>query len=105
MRMISLLLLLSLSSQAAALPEPDASAGKSKATLCAACHGNNGIAVMAEYPNLAGQNKAYLQLALSAYRDGKRSHAVMAPMAQGLSDQDIANLAAYFASLPGKPAD
>lgn len=104
MRVIYLLLSLSFTSQAAALTEADTAAGKNKAALCAACHGSNGIAVMAEYPNLAGQNRAYLTLALTAYRDGKRSHAVMAPMAQGLSDQDIVNLAAYFAALPATPA-
>lgn len=102
MRITSLLLCLSLSANtnATTLPEADVSAGKDKATLCFACHGNNGRAVMAEYPNLAGQNQAYLRLALAAYRDGNRQHAVMAPMAQGLSDQDIVNLAAFFASLP-----
>lgn len=100
MRFISLLLGLSFAADSAPLPAPDLQAGKHKATICFACHGSNGQAVMAEYPNLAGQNQAYLQLALAAYRDGSRPHAVMAPMAQGLSDQDISNLAAYFASLP-----
>lgn len=100
MKIACLLVCVSLSAHSATLPEPDLKAGKDKATICFACHGSNGQAVMAEYPNLAGQNQAYLRLALAAYRDGSRSHAVMAPMAQGLSDQDINNLAAYFASLP-----
>lgn len=100
MRIISLLLCLSFSAYANNQPEANLSAGKDKATLCFACHGNNGRAVMAEYPNLAGQNEAYLRLALAAYRDGHRQHTVMVPMAQGLSDQDIVNLAAFFASLP-----
>lgn len=104
MKIASLLLCLSVSAHASPLPEANLSAGKDKATLCFACHGNNGLAVMAEYPNLAGQNQAYLRLALTAYRDGNRQHAVMAPMAQGLTDQDIVNLAAFFASLP-QPAN
>lgn len=80
----------------------DAAAGKAKAALCATCHGADGVAVMPLYPNLAGQNAPYLEQAIKAYRDGKRSGgmaAQMTPMAAGLSDADIANLAAYFASL------
>lgn len=78
----------------------DVQAGKAKAALCAACHGNNGIAVIDTYPNLAGQNAAYLELSLRAYRDGSRRNPLMSPVARGLSEQDIADLAAYFASLP-----
>lgn len=80
----------------------DAAAGKTKAAVCAACHGANGIAIAPIYPNLAGQNAAYLESAIKAYRDGQRQggmSAQMAPMAAALSDADIADLAAYFASL------
>lgn len=80
----------------------DAAAGKAKAATCAGCHGANGIAVMPNYPNLAGQNAAYLESALKAYRDGQRSAgqaAIMKGMAAALSDEDISNLAAYFSSL------
>ncbi len=78
----------------------DEQAGKTKAALCTACHGSNGIAVIDTYPNLAGQNAAYLELSLRAYRDGSRRNPLMSPVARGLSEQDIADLAAYFASLP-----
>ena len=78
----------------------DAAAGQQKAAVCVACHGADGIAVIAEYPNLAGQKVKYLQLAIKAYRDGERRHAVMSPMAAGLSEQDIADIAAFYASLP-----
>ncbi|MGI5308305.1 c-type cytochrome [Rheinheimera sp. WS51] len=78
----------------------DINAGKSKAGLCSACHGNNGISTIAIYPNLAGQKQQYLENAIKAYRNGERKNAIMSPMVMGLSDQDIKNLAAYFASLP-----
>jgi cytochrome c553 len=78
----------------------DVEAGKAKAAVCAACHGSNGISVIPDYPNLAGQKMKYLQSAIKAYRDGERKNAIMSPMATGLTDADVANLAAYFASLP-----
>ena len=77
----------------------DIAAGKAKATLCAACHGANGISTAEMYPNLAGQKKAYLITQLMAFRDGSRVNAIMQPMAQPLTDQDINDLAAYFSSL------
>ncbi|WP_337879535.1 cytochrome c [Rheinheimera sp.] len=82
----------------------DKAAGQAKAAVCAACHGADGVSMMPDYPNLAGQKEKYLQLAITAYRDGGRKHAVMSPMANGLTDADIANLAAYFASLPAQSA-
>lgn len=77
----------------------DIAAGKSKSVTCAACHGNNGISMIPMYPNLAGQKEQYLVLQMKAFRDGERKNMVMAPMAAGLSDSDIANLSAYYASL------
>ncbi|WP_339723498.1 cytochrome c [uncultured Paraglaciecola sp.] len=77
----------------------DIAAGKSKSVTCGACHGNNGISTIPMYPNLAGQKEQYLVLQLKAFRDGERKNMVMAPMSAGLSDTDIANLAAYYASL------
>lgn len=81
----------------------DPEAGKAKAAVCAACHGQNGIAQIPGYPNLAGQNEAYLVSSLKAYKNKQRSGG-QAPVMQGqaaaLSDEDIANLAAYYASLP-----
>lgn len=81
----------------------DAEAGKAKAAVCAACHGQNGIAQIPGYPHLAGQNEAYLVSSLKAYKNNQRSGgqaAVMTGQAAALSDEDIANLAAYYASLP-----
>ncbi len=78
----------------------DVAAGKAKSAVCAACHGANGISIIPDYPNLAGQKVKYLQSSMKAYRDGERKNAIMSPMASGLSDADIANISAYFASLP-----
>lgn len=80
----------------------DTQAGQAKAQICASCHGVNGISPIPNYPNLAGQNAAYISYALSLYRaqtrQGNQAH-IMYVQAAGLSDQDIADLAAYFASL------
>ena len=80
----------------------DAAAGKAKSVLCASCHGANGIATIPSYPNLAGQNEPYLVSALKAYRDKQRNggmSAIMQMQAANLSDEDIDNIAAHFASL------
>lgn len=78
----------------------DPAAGKAKAAQCAACHGANGIAVLPDAPNLAGQNEIYLVKALKDYRSGARKHEQMSVMAKGLSDKDIDNLAAYYNRMP-----
>ena len=77
----------------------DAAAGKVKSATCAACHGANGISGNDLWPNLAGQKQGYLAAQLKAFRDGARNNPVMSPMAAGLADADIADLAAYYSSL------
>ncbi|MCC7416651.1 MAG: cytochrome c [Acidobacteria bacterium] len=80
----------------------DLEAGKKKAAeVCAACHGPDGNSQAADFPRVAGQHPDYLRKALRDYRSGARKDAVMAGFAKGLTDQDIANLAAYFASQSG----
>ena len=75
-------------------------AGKAKVDLvCANCHGANGVSVSDTIPNLAGQRVAYLQSQLNALKSGTRKNAVMNAIASQLSPADIANVAAYFASL------
>ena len=76
----------------------DAAAGKAKSVVCAACHGANGISMNPMWPNLAGQKEMYLAKQIKAFRDGTRQDPTMAPMVAGLTDDDIANLAAYFAA-------
>ena len=77
----------------------NAEAGKTKAAMCAACHGANGIGTTDTYPNLAGQHADYIAKQLAAFKSGTRVAPLMAPMAAGLSEQDMADLGAYFASL------
>lgn len=80
----------------------DAEQGKAKSAVCAACHGPDGMATIPTYPNLAGQNEAYLVESLKAYRAKQRTGGqamIMQGQAAALSDDDIANLAAYYASL------
>lgn len=74
----------------------DAAAGKTKSALCASCHGATGISVNPMWPNLAGQREQYLAKQIKAFRDGLRKDPMMAPMVAALSDEDIANLAAYY---------
>jgi cytochrome c553 len=83
----------------------DIEAGKAKvATVCAACHGAAGVSVSDAIPNLAAQRAAYLENQLKALKDGTRKNPIMNAMAAQLSPEDIANVAAYFASLPGAGA-
>jgi cytochrome c553 len=65
---------------------------------CVACHGNDGIGILPEYPNLAGQHKDYIVHALRAYKSGERKNAIMAGMAQALNNKDIVELAEYYSS-------
>ena len=79
----------------------DAEAGAKKIAVCVACHGKDGKAVAPIYPNLAGQSAQYLESSLKAYREGQRGggmSAMMTPQAKALSDEDIADIAAYYAA-------
>jgi len=88
----------------AAHADGNAALGKTKSAPCAACHGVDGKGVDGKgiapnFPVLAGQHASYLVHALEQYRSGERNNAVMGPQAANLSDDDIADLAAYYASL------
>lgn len=98
MRMTLIALLAALAAGSPALAA-DAAAGKAKAQQCAVCHGPNGLATAPDAPHLAGQPAIYLAAQLKAYRSGERKHEVMAVMAKPLTDADIDNLAAWFASI------
>lgn len=76
----------------------DVAAGKAKSVTCAACHGAEGISAIPMYPNLAGQKEAYLVKQLKDFKSGARKDPVMSAMAMPLSDEDIANVSAYYAS-------
>ena len=78
----------------------DVDRGKQRATICAQCHGVDGISIVPVYPNLAGQKEQYLVLALKAYRSGERVSMAMSSHARNLSDEEINNLAAFYANMP-----
>lgn len=80
---------------------PVTTGAKEKAAVCAACHGEAGIASAPTWPNLAGQHRDYLEHSLNAYRDKTRQDPVMQGQVGALTDQDVKELAAYFAAQPG----
>jgi cytochrome c553 len=82
------------------LVDGSAAAGKTKAITCTACHGDEGNSVNPLWPNIAGQHAGYVAAQLYAFKSGARKDPLMAPQAMLLSDEDIANLAVYFESLP-----
>jgi cytochrome c553 len=79
----------------------DPQAGKAKADSCAGCHGANGEG-KDPYPALAGKPEGEFVQAMKDYKSGKRKNAIMKTFASKLSDQDLANIAAYYATLKGK---
>jgi cytochrome c553 len=79
----------------------DPEAGRKKSTPCQACHGQNGMSVSPDFPNLAGQNADYMVHALRHYKNGKRKNPIMQGQVANLSDKDILDLAAHFSHLKG----
>ncbi|MCG7391936.1 cytochrome c [Microvirga sp. ACRRW] len=77
----------------------DAKAGRQKITTCQACHGLDGLSKNPEAPNLAGQIEGYLIKSLGEYKSGARQNETMNIVAKELSDQDMADVAAYYASI------
>lgn len=94
---IGLLAPLFVHAQPLGTPAPDVGAGKKRAAACFSCHNTDGVAKIPGVPHLAGQERSYLESALRAYRSAQtRQNATMNAMAKPLSDNDIANIAAYF---------
>lgn len=90
---------------AAALPvaaegvdEGSVARGLEKSKICVACHGKRGISTQPNYPHLHGQHRTYILREMRAFRDGKRQDPIMTPMLGTLSDQDLQDIAAYYAS-------
>jgi cytochrome c553 len=99
------LTLMAVACGASAQTPVNVAAGKARAeSVCSACHGLNGVSVTDAIPNLAGQKAAYLATQLRLLKEGTRKNATMGAIAAQLSPDDIANVAAYYASLPGAPA-
>jgi len=81
-----------------ALAAVDLAAGAAKAQVCVACHGPNGNSQMAETPSLSGQPDGFIQWQLVFFRNGQRKSPLMQPIAESLKDDDIRNVAAFFAA-------
>lgn len=90
------------SAQSADAVKGDAAAGKGKIAACAACHGSDGTGLNPEWPRLAGQGEKYLFKQLTQFKSGERKDLVMAPQVAALSEQDLADIAAYFSSVKPK---
>ena len=101
MKHLLLILLIQVVFTTAAFAGGNAAAGKEKSAACAACHGPEGISQTPQFPNIAGQYEDYLYQSLKDYKSGARKNAIMAGTVATLTDQDLKDLAAYFASLPG----
>ena len=101
--LLTLVLFLATAQPAAAKGDPEA--GKIKAYTCTGCHGipgYNNVYPTYKVPKIGGQNYEYLLSALQAYKNGERNHATMQQQASSMSDQDMQDMAAYFAELGGK---
>lgn len=82
----------------------DIKAGEEKAAVCVACHGPGGVSTNPEWPSLAGQGQKYLEKQLHDFKSGQRPNLIMLPQANLLTDEDITNVAAYFATQTPPPA-
>lgn len=89
---------------ATAAPAGDPSAGKDKAVTCGACHGADGNSAVGSFPKLAGQGEKYLFKQMQDIREGRRPVATMVGQVDNMSDQDLADIAAYYASQAGSGA-
>jgi cytochrome c553 len=87
----------------AAAPVGNIEAGQTKSATCAACHGPDGNSVTPDWPALAGQHANYIVRQLKAFKEGERQNVTMKPFADMLSEQDMADVAAYFASQKRTP--
>lgn len=100
LRLAVLGMLVGLAGTAVAAGDP--AAGEQKAKACAGCHGETGISSSPQNPNLAGQHEQALYDSMIAYKEDKRDHPAMKAFIAPLSEQDIADLAAFYASQPCK---
>jgi cytochrome c553 len=82
----------------------DLANGKLKSQACAACHGADGNAPAAIFPNLAGQTWRYIYIQLKDFKEGRRTNAMMTPMVEPLSKQDMIDIANFYAAQPAKPS-
>jgi cytochrome c553 len=102
MKLQSIVLITLLSSAGASAAAPDGQGsveeGQAKSTTCVACHGATGNSVNPEWPNIAGQHAPYILKQLQAFKAGERQNPLMTPIAMTLSEDDMADLAAYYST-------
>jgi cytochrome c553 len=101
MKRLILVLVVQVVLTASAIAGGNVAAGKEKSQTCVACHGESGISAVATFPNIAGQYEDYLYIALTSYKSGSRNNAIMSGIVAALNEQDMEDLAAYYASLDG----
>lgn len=101
-RQLCLLILLFASSASAGWAQSvggDPERGEMKSVICVACHGVGGVTQHPTFPKLAGQNASYLAAQLVNFQEGQRYHAIMSPIAESLTIEDINDLAAYYGAV------
>jgi cytochrome c553 len=101
MKRLILILVVQVVFAVSAIAGGNAVAGKEKSQTCVACHGESGMSAVATFPNLAGQYEDYLYISLKDYKSGSRNNAIMSGIVAALNEQDMKDLAAYYASLDG----
>ncbi|MFK8026843.1 MAG: cytochrome c [Gammaproteobacteria bacterium] len=101
MKRLILILVVQVVFTASAIAGGNIAAGKEKSQTCVACHGEAGMSAVATFPNIAGQYEDYLYVALTSYKSGSRNNAIMSGIVAALNEQDMKDLAAYYASLDG----
>jgi cytochrome c553 len=94
-----LVLLAALCAPVSAQAAGDIASGKAKAKMCAACHGLDGLSKAPDAPNLAGNGELYLASQLKAFQSGARTHPQMSVIAASLSEEDIADLTAWYSAI------
>ena len=94
----TLSLVAALGCSASAFAAGSVEAGQAKSATCMACHGMDGNSLSPEWPNLASQHTVYIERQLRAFKAGERKNDLMSPMAMILTEEDMADLAAYFSS-------
>ena len=83
----------------------DIEAGRAKSQVCAACHGADGNSMVGTFPSLAGQSWRYIYIQLKDYKEGRRTHEIMTPMALPLSRQDMIDIGNFYAAQVAKPSN
>ncbi len=101
MKRLILVLVVQVVFAGSAIAGGNVAAGKEKSQTCVACHGESGMSAVATFPNIAGQYEDYLYIALTSYKSGSRNNAIMSGIVAALTEQDMEDLAAYYASLDG----